>query len=97
MASAKNSVTVEILDQKFTFMTDASPDRVEKVAEFVNNALSQALARSKKPTAYHAAILVALNSADRYFELLEKHDEFKSSVSDRSKKILGMLESVKSV
>ncbi|HRK02500.1 MAG TPA: cell division protein ZapA [Oligoflexia bacterium] len=97
MESEKKYVTVEILDQKFTFASDAPTERVERVAEFVNASLRDALARSKKPTPYHAAILVALNSAEKYFELLEKHDDFKSSVTNRSKKILGMLESVKGV
>lgn len=94
--AAKKTVTVRILDQALTFATDASPERVEKIAALVNQNLSSAIARSKSGSPYQAAILSALNIAEKYFEMVEKQTELKSRVAEKSKKILGLLESTNS-
>jgi cell division protein ZapA len=90
--ASKKSVTVRVLDQAFTMYTDADPDRVEKICDFVTKNLKQAMAKTKQLSPYKAAILVALNMAEKYFEVLDQKNEFRADVAARSKKILNLLE-----
>jgi cell division protein ZapA len=94
--ASKKSVSVTILDQNFNIHTDAAPEHVQKVADFVNANLKNVVSKSKNISPYNAAILAALNIAEKYFEIKEDESRFKESVRERSKKILGLLESAKS-
>ncbi|MBI3542330.1 MAG: cell division protein ZapA [Deltaproteobacteria bacterium] len=91
--ATKKSVSVRILDQTFHMTTDASPERVDKIAEFLSKNLQQAIMKSKSGSPYQAAILAALNITEKYFDAIEKQGELKSRVTEKSKKILGLLES----
>lgn len=90
---SKKSVSVRILDQNFMINTDAPPERVEKVAEFLTQNLEKVLSKNKTASPYHAAILAAMNIAEKYFDAIEKQAELKSQVTEKSKRILGLLES----
>ena len=89
---AKKLITVRVLDQNFTFGSDAPEERVKKITDFLNNSLKDVLSKSKGITPYSAAILTALNITEKYLALQEKQTAFKSKVSEKSKKILGLLE-----
>lgn len=90
--AGKKSVTVKILDQNFNIHTDASPDQVERIAEFVNKNIQQALMKSKSGSPFNAAVLAVLNITEKYFDAIEKQQDLKSRVAEKSKKILGLLE-----
>lgn len=90
--AAKKSVSVRIMDQSFNITTDASPERVKKVADFLNKNLQQAMLKSKSGSQFHAAIITALNITEKYFDVLEKQSELKSRVTAKSRKILGLLD-----
>jgi cell division protein ZapA (FtsZ GTPase activity inhibitor) len=91
--ASKKSVTVSILDQSLTITTDADPERVEKICDFVTKNLKQVMSKSKTLSPHKAAIVAALNIAEKYFEAVDRKNEFKADVSARSKKILNLLES----
>ena len=95
--AAKKSVSVRIMDQDFNITTDASPERVKKIADFLNKNLQQAMMKSKSGSQYHAAIITALNITEKYFDAIEKQTELKSRVSEKSKKILGLLDNAGNV
>jgi cell division protein ZapA (FtsZ GTPase activity inhibitor) len=90
--ATKKSISVQILDQQFNFTTDATPERAEKIADHLSKNLKQAMSRSKTGSPYHAAILVALNLTERYFDAMEDRTELKSRVLEKSRRILGLLE-----
>jgi cell division protein ZapA len=90
----KKSYTVKILDQDFSISSDASPERVEKIAEYVNSSMKQVLSKTKRPNPMNTAVLTALNIAERYFEVLEKHSEFKARVLEKSNRVLHHLDSL---
>lgn len=92
--AAKKSVSVRILDQNFNINTDASDERVQKIADFLNKNLAAVVNKSKGVAPYQAAILAALNITEKYFDAIEKQTELKSRVSAKSKKILGILDDV---
>ena len=91
--AAKKSVTVRILDQNFNISTDADSVRVQKIADFLNKNLQQVMAKSKTVSPHNAAIMAALNITEKYFDAIEKQSKFKSHVTEKSKKILDLLES----
>lgn len=93
--ASKNSVTVTILDQNFVINTDASPERVKKIAEFLNQTLLQLQLKSKNVSPHNAAILAALNITEKYFDALEQKSELQTRVSEKSKKILDLLDSTR--
>lgn len=93
---SKKSVSVRILDQNFNISTDAPPEQVKKIADFLTQNLTAVMSKSKSITPYNAAILAALNITEKYFAAVEDQGRFKDSVRERSKKILGMLDSTKS-
>ncbi len=95
--AAKKSVSVRIMDQDFNIATDASPERVKKISEFLNKNLQQAMLKSKSGSQYHAAIITALNITEKYFDAIEKQTELKSRVVEKSKKILGLLDNAGNV
>lgn len=90
--ASKKSVSVKILDQTFNISTDASPERVKKIAEFLSKNLSSAMSKTKNASPYNAAIIAAMNITEKYFDAIEKQTELKATVSERSKKILKLLE-----
>lgn len=94
--SAKNSVPVKILDQTLNITTDASPERLEKIVDFVSRTMDEIQSKSKKSTPYTASLLTALIVAEKYFDALDRQSQLKKQVSEKSQKILGLLDSVRS-
>ncbi|MBI3557027.1 MAG: cell division protein ZapA [Deltaproteobacteria bacterium] len=90
--AAKKSVSVRILDQDFHITTDASPERVAKISDFLNKNLQDAVLKSKSGSQLHAAIIAALNITEKYFDAIEKQAELKTRVVEKSRKILGLLD-----
>lgn len=72
--------------------TDASPERVKKIADFVNENLKLITEKAKTTVPYNAAILAALNIAEKYFDVLEKQSQLKTNVMQRSKKLMELLD-----
>lgn len=90
--ASKKTVTVRILDQEFVINTDASPERVKKVATFLNESIKEVSSKSKSSSPYKAAILAALNITEKYFDVLEQQANLKVDVAARSKKVLELLD-----
>ena len=90
--TTNKAVTVRILDQNFMISTDASPERVQKIADFVATNLQQVLAKSKNITPYNAAILTALNIAEKYLDGLDQRNEFREQVAEKSQRALDLLD-----
>lgn len=93
MSSQKTPVSVQIMDQTFHIATDASPEHAEKVAEYLNACIKEIQVKSKSISPYHATVLAALNIAEKYLNLMEKEAEFKTRVAEKSRRILGLLNS----
>jgi cell division protein ZapA (FtsZ GTPase activity inhibitor) len=91
--ASKKTISVRILDQNFAIASDAPPERIKKVAEFLNKNLNEAMTKSKGASPYNAAILAALNIAEKYFDAIEEKNRLKLKVAEKSEKILGLLES----
>ena len=79
----KNLVRVEILGREYMVKSDEGEERVKKIAEYVNEKLKKISENAKTISTLNAAILVAMDIANEYFEALEGH----SSLTRRVEKI----------
>lgn len=90
-------LTIEILGQPFTFKTDSDASNAKAVADFVINSVDQARKQCAQSTLSpdKGAILTltALNIANEYFDLKNKHQQLLQNISQRSTNLLHTLES----
>lgn len=70
----KKVVDVEIMGQKFSVKSDADESYIRAVADYVDEKLQELLKTARPTGQFNAAILAALNIADEYHQLKEKHE-----------------------
>jgi cell division protein ZapA len=90
-------LTIEILGQPFTFKTDSDASNAKAVADFVIKSVDQARKQCAQSTLSpdKGAILTltALNIANEYFDLKNKHQQLLQDIGQRSTNLLHTLES----
>jgi cell division protein ZapA len=87
----KKAFDVEIMGQRFTISSDAEEHYVHRVAGYVDEKMQEALKASRPVAKSNIAMLVALNIADEYHRLKERHDEILVRLGHLSKKLLTTL------
>ena len=88
----KRPITVEVAGQRFTFRTDADADYVEDLARTVNGHLEDARKGSRQVNTQSLAIMAAMHLADELAKSRAELAAFKSTVRERGKKLLALLE-----
>jgi cell division protein ZapA (FtsZ GTPase activity inhibitor) len=90
-------LTIEILGQPFAFKTDSDESSAKAVADFVVKSVDQArrqcAQKTLSPDKGAVLILTALNIANEYLDLKEKHQKLLHDIGQRSKNLLNTLES----
>ena len=90
-------LTIEILGQPFTFKADSDESNAKAVADFVVKSVDQArkqcAQKTLSPDKGAVLILTALNIANEYFDLREKHQKLLQDISRRSTNLLNTLSS----
>jgi cell division protein ZapA len=64
----KQSLQVSILGHQFNLRSDASPEQVQRIADFVEGQIHQVTDAGKVADSLQAAILALLNVSARYLE-----------------------------
>ena len=85
------SVTVTIFGREYTLKGDSDADYVRKVADFVDQRMSEVAKNSTVASTAKVAILAAVNIADELFREQQKRLEAMATLEDRSVQIAGML------
>jgi cell division protein ZapA len=67
----KSLVRVEILGREYNIRSDEGEERVQKIAQYVDEKLRKTSEISKTTSTLNAAILAAMDIANEYFEALE--------------------------
>jgi cell division protein ZapA len=67
----KHAVQVSILGQHYTVKSEASPDEVAKVVDFVNEKISEVTATGRVTDSLNVAVLALLNLAGIHLRLQE--------------------------
>ena len=93
MATANNSVRVEIYDQAYNLRgTDA--DYILKLAEYVDTKMRLVSQQTSTVDSLRVAVLAALNIADEYHLLKKKYDAIASTYEERAHTLSGALDEV---
>lgn len=88
----KRAVDVEIMGQKFTIRSDAEESYMVKVAEYVDGKIEEAHKQSRPLARTNLAMLAALNIADEYHRLKDRHEAILDRLNHLSKKLSTTLE-----
>jgi cell division protein ZapA len=87
----KNSVQVTILGQIYTVRSEAGPQEVLQVSEFVNRRIQEAQNSSGTANSFTAVVLALLNVAGELFEL-QKRGQESGAAEERLQALLARLE-----
>jgi cell division protein ZapA len=68
----KHTVQVTILGQQYAVKSEASPDEVAKVVDFVNEKIAEVTATGRVSDSLNAAVLALLNLAGMFLRLQEE-------------------------
>jgi cell division protein ZapA len=68
----KHTVKVTILGQQYTVKSDATPDEVAKVVDFVNAKIAEVAASGRTIDSLNVAVLALLNLAGTFLRLQEE-------------------------
>ena len=90
---SQKSVEVTVLGQKLLIKPTDDPERIERLADFVNRKMNEVSLHGPVSSA-KLVILTALNIADEYYKLLEESRQFKRQVAQRSRLLLGELDNL---
>lgn len=89
-----SSVAVELGGQRFSVTSDATPERMREVVDYVNDQLRRLNQGRKALDTERAALLVALNTAEALFKERDAHATTKAEVRTRTGRLLGTLDEV---
>ena len=74
MAKSQDGIRVEIYDQQYFMRGDLDADYVQRLAQFVDGRMRSIAERTHTVETLRVAILAALNIADEYHQLKERHE-----------------------
>jgi cell division protein ZapA len=93
MATANNSVRVEIYDQAYN-LRGSDGDYILKLAEYVDTKMRLVSQQTSTVDSLRVAVLAALNIADEYHLLKKKYDAIASTYEERAHTLSGALDEV---
>lgn len=88
----KQAVQVTILGQQYTVKSEASPEEVRRVAEFVNNRIAEVVAASRAVDTLNTAILALMNVGGAYLRLQDKAGAAERDLKERLNRLLARLD-----
>jgi cell division protein ZapA len=86
------SVKVSVAGQTLALRTDARPNYVKELAEFVNAKIDEIRASGRVVSTQSLALLAALHIADELHQLRDEQRDLKREVRERSERILRYLD-----
>lgn len=89
----KHSVQVTILGQQYAVKSDAPPEEVQRVADFVNERIAEVAAARRTADSLNAAVLALLNVSGAYLQLRDRETE-DGQAEERLRRLLVRLEEV---
>ena len=87
-------VKIRILDHEYLVKTEEDKERVDRIAEYVNKKLKEIESNTEGLSEKKTAILVALNIASDYFQLLKERDEMSANIRQRTEALIYNIDSV---
>lgn len=85
MDGKTTKVTVEILGDTYSIKGDAQPERILRVASWVNDRMKKIAQANSRLSNHQAAVLAALNIADEYLRLEKDYQQLLNMVKRQRK------------
>jgi cell division protein ZapA len=85
-------MVVEILGRPLTLKGNIPPERLQKVAQLVNEQMRELQQAFPATSAADLAILAALNLACEFLETKEDYQKLRADIEQRSRHLIQMLE-----
>lgn len=85
-------MVVEVLGRPLTVKSDMPPERLQAVAQMVNEQLREVQRAFPASSLADVAILAALNLACEILESKEDHLQYRRDIEERSKQLIRKLE-----
>lgn len=94
----KSVVRIEILGREYTIKSNEGEERVKKVAAYLNQKIKEITGATPAISTLNIAILVALNIANEYLDLLEKQKNLDKEVAAKAGRLTELIqEAIKEV
>jgi len=93
ISDKKQTVKVVIFGEEYPIRGIADPEYILRVADYVDKKMREIASKSKYKSLDKLAILAALNIAGELFDLDEQRTSSLSSVEDRARNILELIDS----
>ena len=88
----KNVARVTILNQEYAFKTDADPEEIERIADFVNARIDEVVASGRGADTVGVVVLAMMNIAGEYFQLINGNGDSAGDVQSRLERLLSRVE-----
>ena len=89
---SNTTMSINVLGQFISLKTTLTEAESKQIVGFVENKVSEIMAKDRTLLPVRAAILAALNISSEYFRQKKENEEFLIKVRDKSSSILGVLE-----
>lgn len=88
----KEAVQVTLLGQVFSLRSEATPEEVRRVTEFVNRAIAEASSSGKTVDSLNVSLLALLNVAQAFLRLQESKAEEERELVGRLERLMQRME-----
>lgn len=88
----KQTIEVEILNQKYRIISETDSEWVKEVADFVNKKIEEVITSKASVNKEKVAVLAALNIAGELLQFKKEMSFYKKHVSKRSQDLMKLLE-----
>jgi len=92
MCLVSRSVKVTIAGHPFSVRTDAKPQYIRELVNFVNHKYETLQSAGKATSSQSTALLLAMTLADELYQVRDKQDRLEREVKSRTGRILRVLE-----
>lgn len=89
----EKSVTVNILGNEYVIKSEEDAEQVYKIAEYMNEKVKEIDDNTEGLSEKKKVILVALNIANDYFQVLKERDELLAGIRQRSRELINNINS----
>jgi cell division protein ZapA (FtsZ GTPase activity inhibitor) len=90
----KESIPVTIFGQSFVLRTDSPAEEVQRVADFVNQAIDEVITTNRVADSLNVALLALLNVAQAYLQLQSAHKGDEQDLAGRIDHLTQRIEDV---
>jgi Uncharacterized protein conserved in bacteria len=87
------TIVVKILGQHYKVKSEDGDEYIQRLADFVNDNISEVQRNSKTVSTHSVVILAALNIADKLLKLQEENGKLHNEVRDQIRHIMNIIRS----